>query len=49
MLRTCEDIIRIFKYLLLKSYFKLSDRCLVERTETDLLFKYFLDTKLTLP
>ncbi|MEG0826707.1 MAG: IS1182 family transposase [Bacilli bacterium] len=49
--RTCEDIIRMFKYLLLKSYFKLSDRGLVERTETDLLFKYFLeydpeDTKL---
>ena len=40
--RTCEDIIRMFKYLLLKSYFKLSDRGLVERTETDLLFKYFL-------
>lgn len=49
--RTCEDIIRMFKYLLLKSYFKLSDRGLVERTETDLLFKFFLeydpeDTKL---
>ena len=40
--RTCEDIIRMFKYLLLKNYFKLSDRGLVERTETDLLFKYFL-------
>lgn len=40
--RTCEDIIRMFKFLLLKSYFKLSDRGLVERTETDLLFKYFL-------
>lgn len=40
--RTCEDIIRMFKYLLLKSYFKLSDRGLVERTQTDLLFKYFL-------
>ena len=40
--RTCEDIVRMFKYLLLKSYFKLSDRGLVERTETDLLFKYFL-------
>ena len=40
--RTCEDVIRMFKYLLLKSYFKLSDRGLVERTETDLLFKYFL-------
>ena len=32
----------MFKYLLLKCYFKLSDRGLVERTETDLLFKYFL-------
>ncbi len=40
--RTAEDVIRMFKYLLLKSYFKLSDRGLVERTETDLLFKYFL-------
>lgn len=49
--RTSEDVIRMFKYLLLKSYFKLSDRGLIERTETDLLFKYFLgydpeDTKL---
>lgn len=41
--RTAEDVIRMFKYLLLKSYFKLSDRGLVERTRTDLLFKYFLD------
>lgn len=41
--RTSEDVVRMFKYLLLKSYFKLSDRGLVERTETDLLFKYFLD------
>lgn len=40
--RTSEDVIRMFKYLLLKSYFKLSDRGLIERTETDLLFKYFL-------
>ena len=52
--RTCEDIIRMFKYLLLKCYFKLSDRGLVERTETDLLFKYFLgydpeETKLINP
>ena len=52
--RTCEDIIRMFKYLLLKSYFKLSDRGLIERTETDLLFKYFLgyepeETKLINP
>ena len=52
--RTCEDVVRMFKYLLLKSYFKLSDRGLIERTETDLLFKYFLgyspeDTKLINP
>ncbi len=52
--RTCEDIVRMFKYLLLKSYFKLSDRGLVERTQTDLLFKYFLgyepeETKLINP
>ena len=40
--RTCQDIIRMYKYLLLKSYFKLSDRGLVERTQSDLLFKYFL-------
>ena len=40
--RTAEDVIRMFKFLLLKSYFKLSDRGLVERTETDMLFKYFL-------
>ena len=52
--RTCEDVVRMFKYLLLKSYFKLSDRGLVERTQTDLLFKYFLgydpeETKLINP
>lgn len=41
--RTSEDVIRMFKYLLLKSYFKLSDRGLIERTMTDMLFKYFLD------
>ena len=40
--RTSEDVIRMFKYLLLKSYFKLSDRGLIERTMTDMLFKYFL-------
>ena len=40
--RTAEDVIRMFKYLLLKTYFKISDRGLVERTKTDLLFKYFL-------
>ena len=52
--RTSEDVIRMFKYLLLKCYFKLSDRGLVERTQTDLLFKYFLgydpeETKLINP
>lgn len=41
--RTSEDVIRMFKYLLLKQYFKLSDRGLIERTKTDLLFKYFLE------
>ena len=40
--RTSEDVIRMFKYLLLKTYHKLSDRGLIERTKTDLLFKYFL-------
>lgn len=52
--RTAEDVIKMFKYLLLKSYFKLSDRGLIERTRTDMLFKYFLgyapeDTKLIDP
>ena len=40
--RTAEDVVRMFKFLLLKSYFKLSDFGLVERTRTDMLFKYFL-------
>ena len=31
--RTSEDVIRMFKYLLLKCYFKLSDRGLIERKE----------------
>ena len=40
--------------MLLKAYYKLSDRDLVERTKTDLLFKYFLgynqeDTKIIDP
>lgn len=52
--RTAEDVIRMFKFLLLKSYFKLSDRGLIERTMTDMLFKYFLgydpeETKLINP
>jgi IS5 family transposase len=41
--RKAEDVIRMFKYLLLKGYFKLSDRGLIERTKTDMLFKYFLN------
>lgn len=41
--RTAEDVIRMFKYLLLKNYYKLSDRDLVARTKTDMLFKFFLD------
>lgn len=41
--RNAEDVVRMFKYLLLKGYFKLSDRGLIERTETDMLFRYFLD------
>lgn len=41
--RKAEDVIRMFKYLLLKNYYKLSDRGLIERTQTDMLFKYFLD------
>ena len=41
--RKAEDVTRMFKYLLLKNYYKLSDRDLVERTKTDMLFKYFLD------
>ena len=54
MVRNAEDVTRMFKYLLLKSYFKLSDRGLIERTKTDMLFKYFLgyspeETKLINP
>ena len=41
--RRSEDVIRMFKYLLLKNYYKLSDRDLIARTRTDMLFKYFLD------
>ncbi len=41
--RKTEDVIRMFKYLLLKNYYKLSDRDLIARTKTDMLFKYFLD------
>ena len=52
--RTSEDVIRMFKYLLLKSFYKISDRELVRRTKVDLEFKYFLgydveDTNLISP
>ncbi len=40
--RTAEDVVRMFKFLLLKNYYKLSDRDLVERAKTDLCFKFFL-------
>lgn len=40
--RTAVDPVRMFKYLLLKSIFDLSDVDLVERTKTDLSFKFFL-------
>lgn len=43
--RTAENVIRMFKYLLLKQYYHLSDAGLIERTVTDLSFKYFLDYK----
>ena len=35
--------IRMFKYLLLKSIFDLSDLDIVERSKYDMSFKYFLD------
>lgn len=52
--RTAVDVIRMFKYLLLKNYYHISDVGLVNRTRTDLLFKYFLgyspeETKLISP
>jgi len=40
--RISEDPIVLFKYLLLKNMYKLSDRDLIKRTKTDMAFKYFL-------
>lgn len=40
--RMAIDPIQLFKYLLLKSIYNLSDRDLVERAKFDLSFKYFL-------
>lgn len=52
--RTAVGVVRMFKYLLLKNYYHISDVGLVDRTRTDLLFKYFLgyspeETKLISP
>lgn len=41
--RTAVPPIRMFKYLLLKSIFDLSDVDVVERSKYDMSFKYFLD------
>ncbi|MEG0290922.1 MAG: IS1182 family transposase [Erysipelotrichaceae bacterium] len=40
--RPAEDPIIMFKYMLLKAKFELSDRDLIVHTKTDMLFKYFL-------
>lgn len=41
--RNAIDPIRMFKYLLLKAIFELSDVDIVERSKCDMSFKYFLD------
>lgn len=41
--RNAEPPVRMFKYLLLKQIYDLSDADLVERARFDLSFKYFLD------
>lgn len=41
--RNAVDPIRMFKYLLLKAIFELSDVDVVERSKYDMSFKYFLD------
>lgn len=41
--RNAEDPIRMFKYLLLKSIYNISDVDVVERSRVDMSFKYFLD------
>jgi len=40
--RNAEDPIRVFKYLLLKCMYGMSDRDLIERSMYDMSFKYFL-------
>lgn len=41
--RNAQDPIRLFKYLLLKVIFDVSDEDVVERSKYDMSFKYFLD------
>src|SRR5699024_12364863 len=41
--RNAIDPIRMFKYLLLKTIFDLSDVDIVERSKYDMSFKFFLD------
>lgn len=41
--RTAESPIRMFKYLLLKTIYTVSDVDVVERSRFDMSFKYFLD------
>ena len=41
--RNAVSPIRMFKYLLLKAIFELSDIDVVERSKYDMSFKYFLD------
>jgi transposase len=41
--RTAESPIRMFKYLLLKTIYTISDVDVVERSRYDMSFKYFLD------
>lgn len=39
--RPAEDPVRMFKYILLKDAYKLSDRDLIKHTRTDMQMKYF--------
>jgi len=41
--RTAESPVRMFKYLLLKTIYSISDVDVVERSQYDMSFKYFLD------
>lgn len=43
--RPAEDPVRMFKYILLKDAYKLSDRDLIKHTSTDMHMKYFLGYK----